>query len=129
MDAKTLAKLRRALEERRAEIEQDVSFMAGEIKSIGVAQGDENGGLGNHMADDGSSMTEAERLSTMIEDLQAMTGQIDDAIERMDQGTYGTCIRCGQQIREERLEAFPYVAYCLDCQAMVERESALRGGR
>jgi RNA polymerase-binding protein DksA len=129
MDAKTLANLRKALDDRRAEIEQDISFMASEIKSIGEEQGDENGGLGNHIAEDGSSMTEAERLTTITDDMRAMINQIDAALERMDKGTYGTCTRCGQQIRAERLEAFPYVAYCLDCQAMIEREVAIRGGR
>ncbi|MFM9108666.1 MAG: TraR/DksA family transcriptional regulator [Chloroflexota bacterium] len=129
MEAKTLAKLRKSLEDRRAEIEQDVSFMAREIKSIGEEQGDENGGLGNHIAEDGSSMTEAERLTIITDDMQAMVRQINAALERMDEGTYGTCERCGQQIREERLEAFPYVMFCLDCQAMYERELAIRGGR
>lgn len=129
MDEQTLAKLRNALEERRAEIEQDVSFMANEIKSIGEAQGDENGGLGNHMAEDGSSMSEAEGLTTINEDMQAMLDQIGAALHRMDAGTYGQCERCGKPISEARLEAFPYVLFCIDCQAMYEREMAIRGGR
>ena len=38
------------------------------------------------------------------------------------------CQRCGKPIGEERLEAFPYVAYCIECQSLIEREQALRAG-
>ena len=128
MDDKQIAKLRAALLERQREIEDEVSFMAGEIRSLGVEQGDENGGLGNHIAEDGSSMTEAERLSTISEDMRSLLGQISGALQRMDDGTFGACERCGKPINPERLEAFPYVAYCIECQSALEREQALRSG-
>lgn len=128
MNARKQAKLRKQLEERKADIESNVEYMAGEIRSIGVDQDDENGSLGNHMADDGSNVTEAERLVTISEDFQNLLGQIDAALQRMEEGTYGTCLRCGKPIGEERLEAFPYVAYCIECQSIVEREQALRAG-
>ena len=128
MNARKMSKLRKQLEERRSEIENDVSFMADEIRSIGVDQDDENGSLGNHIADDGSNVSEAERLVTISEDFQHILGQIDSALGRMNDGTYGTCLRCGKPIGEERLEAFPYVAYCIECQSIIEREQALRAG-
>lgn len=129
MDKKTIARLRASLESRRAEIEREVGFMSDEIRSIGEDQGIENGSLGNHMAEDGSSVMEAERLSTISEDMRSLLNQIDGALHRMDQGTYGICERCGKAINEERLEAFPYVAHCIECQSRIEREQALRTGR
>lgn len=129
MDEKTLARLRASLESRRAEIEREVGFMSDEIRSIGEDQGIENGSLGNHMAEDGSNVMEADRLSTISDDLRSLLTQIDSALHRMDEGTYGTCERCGRQINEERLEAFPYVARCIECQSRIEREQALRTGR
>ena len=102
--------------------------MADEIRAIGIDQDDENGSLGNHIADDGSNVTEAERLVTISEDFQQLLGQINEALERMDEGAYGTCLRCGKPIGEARLEAFPYVAYCIECQSIIEREQALRAG-
>lgn len=129
MDEQTMARLRASLEERRAEIEREVGFMSDEIRSIGEEQGNENGSLGNHMAEDGSNVMEAERLSTISEDLRALMNQINAALERMDEGAYGACQRCGKQINEERLEAFPYVAHCIDCQSRIEREQSLRVGR
>jgi RNA polymerase-binding protein DksA len=128
MNAKKQEKLRKQLEERRADIESNVASMADEIRSIGVDQDDENGSLGNHIADDGSNVSEAERLVTISEDFHLLLGQINTALERMEEGTYGTCLRCGNPIGEERLEAFPYVAYCIECQSAIEREQALRAG-
>ena len=38
------------------------------------------------------------------------------AIGRLDDGTYGTCVQCGRSVGEERLEALPWAAHCIDCQ-------------
>lgn len=128
MNKKQQDTLRKRLEERRAEIESDMSYMAAEMRSIGVDQDEENGSLGNHIADDGSNVAEAERIVTVSEDLQQILAQVNAALERMSDGTYGTCQRCERPIGEERLEAFPYVAYCIECQSIIEREQALFAG-
>ena len=73
-------------------------------------------------------MAEAERIVTVSEDLQQILVQVNAALERMNEGNYGTCQRCGKPIGEERLDAFPYVAFCIDCQSIVEREQTLRAG-
>lgn len=129
MKATEAKKLRTALEERRVEIESEMERMADEMRAIGRDQEDEKGGVGNHLADDGSSVMEAERLSTIREDVGEMLTQIKAALERMDDGSYGTCQRCGKPINPERLEAAPYVAYDIECQTILERENALQAGR
>ena len=126
MNDRTLAKLRNSLEERKAQIEGDVSYMADEIRALGVDQDDENGSLGNHIAEDGANVSEAERLVIVSEDLQNILNQVNSALERMDEGTYGVCLRCRKPIALARLEAFPYVAYCIECQEILERQQALR---
>lgn len=128
MNARKQKSLRKRLEARKSEIESDVSYMADEMRSIGVEQDDENGSLGNHIAEDGASIAEAERIVTVTEDMQHILAQVNAALERMNEGTYGVCQRCGKPIGEERLEAFPYVAYCIECQSILEREQALRAG-
>ena len=127
MDTKKLAEARRALEDRRAEIDRDIERMTAEIKSFGPELG-EPGGVGNHMAEDGSDMMEAERLATISDDLREILAQVNGALARMDDGTFGICQRCGNPIGEERLEAFPYVRFCITCQTQIEREQALRTG-
>src|SRR5579875_1816287 len=48
---------------------------------------------------------------------------IDDALERMDEGSYGVCDSCGLEIAEERLTAMPFTRLCRDCQQEHEREA------
>jgi RNA polymerase-binding protein DksA len=46
---------------------------------------------------------------------------VEAAIRRLDDGTYGSCVRCGQPIAPERLEALPWAAHCIECQRIVGR--------
>ena len=118
-------KIRKLLAERRANLEGEITRLEEEVRELGVDQGTERGGLGNHMADDGSNVSEQERILTMSNDMHDMLNEVARAEERMDDGTYGVCERCGQEINPERLEAFPWVAYCIECQTIIEREQSL----
>jgi DnaK suppressor protein len=51
-------------------------------------------------------------------------GQIDEAIRRLEAGTYGTCANCGREIAEARLKALPFASLCRDCQESAEEERA-----
>lgn len=54
-------------------------------------------------------------LATLQErDLTWLTS-VSEAVERIDNGHYGECLSCGQDIDEDRLDAFPWVAFCLSC--------------
>ena len=125
MDKQTAAEIRQKLTTRRDEIQMDLARLAQEIESLGTEQGQERGGTGNHLADDGSSVMEQERIGTIGEDLRDLVREIDGALKRLDNGTYGVCQRCGKPINPERLVAFPYVEYDVDCQAILERERQL----
>lgn len=46
---------------------------------------------------------------------------IDEALERLDEGTYGICVNCGREISEKRLKAVSFTLYCLECQQDKER--------
>ena len=59
-------------------------------------------------------------LRGQIEEERDQLEQIDEALQRLEEGTYGICAECGQPIRKERLEARPLVQYCIECQAMLE---------
>ena len=129
MEATKIDELRGALQARRDEIQAEIDRMADELQVVGQRPGAGQGGYGNHMADDGSEVIEAERLQTVSGDIEDILVQINGALARMDEGTYGLCQRCGKPINPERLEAFPYVAFDIDCQTILERENALRLGR
>ena len=47
--------------------------------------------------------------------------QIEEALERMETGAYGTCVNCGTEIGKQRLEALPWARHCIDCQERQEQ--------
>lgn len=56
------------------------------------------------------------RLMAVIDQLENQLIEINNALERIDNGTYGVCTNCGQPIQAERLEALPQAELCIDCQ-------------
>ena len=57
-----------------------------------------------------------------------MVADIDQALRRMEEGSYGTCVRCGHEIDERRLEAVPTARYDAACQAEVEATKGISAG-
>ena len=55
--------------------------------------------------------------------------QIDEAIQRLEDGTYGVCSACDETISEARLKALPFATVCRDCQAQREDDQAARNAR
>jgi DnaK suppressor protein len=55
--------------------------------------------------------------------------QIDEAIRRLNDGSFGDCERCGDAISEARIEAFPFTTLCIDCKAELESEEHRFPGR
>ena len=125
MDTKSKNKVKASLELRRGELQDELVSLDAEMRTLGVEQETERGGLGNHMADDASSVAEQDRILALGADLSELLRQVDEALGRINEGTYGICQRCDKPINRERLEAFPYVAHCIDCQTVLEREHAL----
>lgn len=80
------------------------------------AEGSENLGYGNHMADDATEAFEQAKDLALRQNAEKLLSQIDDALERFQQGTYGVCEQCGADIDPARLKALPYVTLCLRCQ-------------
>jgi|SRR5689334_11319654 RNA polymerase-binding transcription factor DksA len=124
MNDKQLAELRELLEAKLAEIDENASAMAVESRELAEDQGDEAGFL----SEDGSSLAEAERLDVFSGNLAQMRARIMNALARMEDGTYGKCMRCGKDIPIDRLRAIPYAEYDVACQEIIDREQAVRAG-
>lgn len=73
------------------------------------------GGFDDDPADAGSASFERETAQSLSNHARKLLEEIDDALRRMDAGTYGKCENCGQRIELERLEALPYARLCLEC--------------
>ncbi len=80
------------------------------------AEGSENLGYGNHMADDASEAYEQAKDLALRQNAETLLSQIDEALARFEQGTYGLCQQCESEIDPARLKALPYVTLCLRCQ-------------
>ena len=75
----------------------------------------------NHLADSATATLNREIDYTLEENAEHVLSAIDDALRRIEDGTFGTCGRCGAAIAEERLEAIPYANRCIDCKRLDER--------
>jgi YteA family regulatory protein len=75
----------------------------------------------NHLADTATETYDRELDYTLEENSEHVLAEIDAALQRIEDGTYGTCTNCGKPIPQERLEARPYATLCIDCQRDRER--------
>lgn len=79
-----------------------------------------------HPADYGSQMFEREKDQGLLENLKDQLHLVDQALERIDQGTYGICRQCRQPISPERLEVLPQASLCVRCKLEEENSSSLK---
>jgi RNA polymerase-binding protein DksA len=75
----------------------------------------------NHPGDVATITHDREIGYTLEENEERVLAAIDEALKRIDEGTFGTCGTCGQPIGVERLEALPYTTQCIDCKRKEER--------
>ncbi len=71
-------------------------------------------GSGDHLADSATETFMRELDEGLEENADHLLGEIEAALGRIDEGTYGRCASCGKPIALERLEAVPYATLCID---------------
>ncbi len=81
--------------------------------------------FGQHMGDAGSDAYEKDFALSLLSQEQDSLYEIEEALKRLDGGTYGVCEKSGKRIPHERLEAIPWARHTVECQAEIER--ALKG--
>ena len=126
------AELKQMLEERRREIQAEVQG-----KMRGVREEGTWGGKLNEVLDavESAEADIQEELEFSLVQMKSETlNKINDALVRLDQGTYGNCFDCGEEIAEKRLRALPFAVRCKDCEEarevaeQRERQMAARRG-
>ena len=75
----------------------------------------------NHLGDTATDTYDRELGYTLEENSEHVLSEIEAALKRIEEGTYGICTNCGKEIGEERLEARPWATLCIDCQRERER--------
>ncbi|GAC1328830.1 MAG: hypothetical protein NVS2B16_27710 [Chloroflexota bacterium] len=84
---------------------------------------DEQDQVDQHPADEGSELFEREKNLTLTRMLESTLLEVDEALRKFDEGTYGTCERCEKPIAEKRLRALPAATHCIECQAKLEKQA------
>jgi DnaK suppressor protein len=103
---------------RRAELlrlRERILRAAADLQADDEGEGEINHAAGDqHIADHASDLVDREVDQSLGENADNVIAEIDEALWRIEAGTYGTCAICGAVIAEERLEAVPYAILCLD---------------
>lgn len=102
----------------RAYLESERARLEAVLAQVDI-EGGENLGYGNHMADDASDAFEQAKELALHRNAEQLLKKVNDALERLAQGTYGICELCGVEIDPARLKALPYATLCLRCQQRV----------
>lgn len=113
---KFLTKVREQLSEMKARL---LSEIESELRAEREANKDE--GMDTY---DLASEERDREINFILSDRERVKiKQIDDALARLDDGSYGVCESCGLEIAEERMQAMPFTRLCRDCQQDQEREA------
>lgn len=89
--------------------------------SLAEETGDLAIGAEDHLADSATETFMRELDDGLGENAEHLLAEIDAALQRIDQGTFGICVVCGGPIGEERLDAVPYATLCIDDKRALER--------
>jgi RNA polymerase-binding transcription factor DksA len=80
-----------------------------------------------HLADAGSDAYDCDFALNLLSHAQDGLYEIDQALRRIESGTYGICEMSGQPIPHERLEAIPWARFTVECQSQIEKENKALG--
>jgi RNA polymerase-binding protein DksA len=113
------------LQEVRGELQADAKRLQSEIaeadKDVRTLMRDNGDGAGNDQADVGSNTFERDHEMAIVAQHREMLEQVERALSRIHDGSYGICERCGNPIGKMRLMAFPRATLCVPCKQREER--------
>src|SRR5437879_3380262 len=89
------------------------------------AEGSEASAFGMHQADAGSDAYDRDFVLSLLSQEQDALYEIDEALKRVDLGTYGICEMCEKPIPHARLEAIPFARFTVECQSQLEKQNKM----
>ena len=131
-DRSRYSELKRMLEERRREIQVEVQGKMRNVREEGTWGGKQNEVLDAVESSEADIQEEIE--FALIQMKSETLNKVNDALGRLEQGDYGNCFDCGEEIAEKRLRALPFAVRCKDCEEarevaqQRERQLAARRG-
>ena len=109
-----LATLAATLRRQRVELDADQERMAGSLNEVRSARSASDAD-DEHDPEGPTLSSEWSRISGLTTELESRSAAIDKALQKVEAGTYGACIRCGSPIGFERLDALPWAELCITC--------------
>ena len=109
MSSVNIVHLSDKLHQKQRELISHLAFLKGEARTSGEPEVRDE-------TDSAEADQDAAEVADEITLESATLAQVEDALKRMDNGTYGRCVVCGRQIPDARLEAIPWTPYCLEDQ-------------
>ncbi len=120
MDKKKLAAFKKRLLEMKAELEKE--FLEIQESGFSETQSETSGenSYNDHFADSGTATFERERDLSLERNVKDILRRVDEALQKMEDGRYGICDVCGQEIGTARLKVLPYANLCIECKKKEE---------
>ncbi len=117
------AKYKKLLLDLRDHLIDGVNFLATDnLKRSNKEASGELSGYSLHMADAGTDNFDREFALSLVSNEQEGLYEIEEALKRLEAGTYGVCEMCEKLIMKERLEAVPFARRCIQCQSAFEKD-------
>lgn len=123
MEKKDLKVFKELLIKKKAEVAKGIEHIAND--QLKTSQRDATGDLSAyslHMADMATDNYDREFALNLADNEQKVIHRIDEAIEKVDAGTFGLCEACGKKIAKVRLKVVPYAELCVPCQEAQEKK-------
>ena len=120
-DKGQLAAIRQELESERSGLQAQLDELTKDSVDGTQSELTAEVGVDDDFADAGSATFERERDLSIQNNIRDLIDQTTRAIQRIDDGNYGTCERCGNPIEAARLKALPHALLCMDCKRREER--------
>jgi RNA polymerase-binding protein DksA len=115
-------RFRTGLLEERTRVEKAIASLHGSHPGTLDDEVEEiSGSSDNHMGETATATLDREIDITLGENAEQVLAEIDAALKRIENGTYGICTKCGKEIAPERLEAYPWASLCIDDAREAER--------
>lgn len=102
----------------KKQLQEEEATVLAELEDLGfTADGKVDIHLDEGFADAAQTTSERARVLSLAEGLQLRLEEVQSALVRIDKGTYGKCMQCGNDIPAERLEAIPAASLCISCKS------------
>ncbi|MDT7570175.1 MAG: DnaK suppressor protein [Actinomycetota bacterium] len=111
------------LQDARQQLEQmlhELDTATSTLENEGAGDSSELSHVDQHPADAATDLVDQDRENALLEAAESQRTQIRAALQRIEDGSYGTCTDCGTTISEARLTVRPEAARCVECQAKAE---------